>query len=503
MPQRIVYRADAAAEIGTGHIVRGLALAEAMQATDTQWAFACQPGSEAAVPALASSRHRIFEMPEQTSDQPASLRRAMPEGCHLLAVDHYGLARSFEAECRGWADRILAVEDLPGRAHDCDLLLDPTVGRCPADYDAWVPSRCAALTGVEYASLRPEFAGARTAALARRTECGRDDTAMRVLIALGGTDPDNRTALAIEGAVQAVKDKRIEIDVVLPSRAPHFAAVRKLAKRHGSAVRLHSDRDATVMAALMLGADLAIGAGGSTAWERCVLGLPTIMLTIADNQRDVVRALVSRGAAVTAGSGGGVSAPALGAMVLELAGDPGRRAAMAKAAASICDGSGAMRVAALLTGGRSRDGASVMLRPSALADRDTLFAWQQIPGMRRHFKNPKPPTSAEHAAWFTAVRADPRVRLFMITAGGPPAGTLRLEESEDGALKVSILVAPEQLRRGLAGTALGLVHAMWPQAHFHAEIDARNDPSLALFAAAGYTQTQPGLYLREPEAGAR
>lgn len=502
MPQRIVYRADAAAEIGTGHIVRGLALAEAMQAMEAQWAFACRTGSHAAVPALAASRHRIIEMPRQAPDEPASLRRAMPEGCDLLIVDHYGLACTFEAECRSWADRILAMEDLPGRAHDCDLLLDPTVGRTPADYDDWVPIRCAAVTGVEYASLRPQFAGARTASLARRAECGKDDTAQRVLIALGGSDPDNRIALAIEGAVQAVKGTSIEIDVVLPSRAPHFAAVRDLAKGLGPTVRLHGEQDAGAMAALMSRADLAIGAGGSMAWERCVLGLPTIVLTIADNQRDVAHALVSRGAAVLAGPGGEVSAPAIGAMVLELAGDPGRRAKMARAAARICDGRGAMRVAALLTGGRSRDGASVMLRPSARADRDTLFAWQQIPDMRRYFKNPQSPTAVDHAAWFTAVRADPRVRLFLIIVSGKPAGTLRLEETETDALKVSILVAPEHLRRGVAGTALGLAHAMWPQPRFLAEIHPGNDPSLALFAAAGYTQVQPGLYVREPEAGA-
>jgi UDP-2,4-diacetamido-2,4,6-trideoxy-beta-L-altropyranose hydrolase len=265
---------------------------------------------------------------------------------------------------------------------------------------------------------------------------------------------------------------------------------------------LHSDQDATAMAALMSGADLAIGAGGSMAWERCVLGLPTIMLTIADNQRDIVRELVGRGAAVLAGPGDEVSAPTIGAMVEELTGDPGRRAAMARTAARICDGRGAKRVATLLTGGQSRGGAGVKLRPSALTDRDTLFAWQQISGMRRYFKNPTPPTAAEHASWFAAVRADPRVRLFMITVGDVPAGTLRLEETEDGAQMVSILVAPDRLRRGLAGIALGLVHAMWPQSRFLAEIHAENSPSLALFSAAGYGMSRPGLHIREPSAGA-
>jgi UDP-2,4-diacetamido-2,4,6-trideoxy-beta-L-altropyranose hydrolase len=327
-----VFRVDASPAIGGGHVMRCLALADALSARGWRCAFACSEETLSVIPSLAASPHE--------TNGPDNMASAWPEGCSLLVVDHYGLDETFESACRPWAKRILVIDDLADRNHDCDILLDQTFGRAPEDYDGLVPGACLILSGSRYALLRPQFARARRRALSRRT----GTTAERVLVSMGGGDPDNVTSLVLKGLENSGIEARV--DVVMGTAAPYLNDVRVQAAAMEPPAQVRVD--VNDMASLMADTDLAIGAAGTTSWERCCLGLPSIVMVIADNQRLISEKLQQAGAAWVLGRFPAVDAKAIATAVSSLCADADSLLCMSNAAADVCDGQGARRVREIL-----------------------------------------------------------------------------------------------------------------------------------------------------------
>jgi len=245
-------------------------------------------------------------------------------------VDHYGFGPGEEAMVRTGVHRLLVLDDLR-RGHLCDLVLDSNLNRTAGDYQG-----VESLTGPAYALVRPAFMALRPQTLARRA----DGEPRRLLIALGLTDVGGITARVVEALAPSLGD--LQVDIVLGQGAPSLAALAPLASRDPR-LTLHVDTNA--MATLTAGADMAIGAGGSSVWERCCLGLPTLTLVLADNQRDAARRLADLGAAVVLEVGATNFAERLVADFSTMRADPSCLAEMSVAAADLCDGLGADRVA--------------------------------------------------------------------------------------------------------------------------------------------------------------
>jgi len=256
--------------------------------------------------------------------------------CDLLVADHYGRDADFETPCRAFADAVLVIDDLADRPHDADLLLDQNLGRRAADYADLVPAGCRVLTGPTYALLRPEFAALRSNALVRRRAAERVE---RILVSFGMADPNGLTLRGLR-AIAAAGYKG-HVDAVIGGGAPDIADVHALAAEMGPQVRVLSDVED--MATLMADADLAIGAGGTTSWERCALGLPALVLIVADNQIPIAEALADAGAAWIIGDLG-VAEGTLRAAIGDILADERAVLAGAMAAADICDGEGCGRV---------------------------------------------------------------------------------------------------------------------------------------------------------------
>jgi len=337
----VVFRTDGGAAIGGGHVARCLTLAGELARRGWRGGFAVSRDTATAMRSLAASGHEILVLPspQGAGSEAVALERHWPEGRATLVVDHYGLDAGAESACRGWAERIVVLDDLADRRHDCDLLLDPTLGRTERDYRALVPQSCRLLLGPDFALLRPEFASLRPAALDRR----RAPALRRLLISFGSTDPANATASCLDALARAGLD--LAVDVALGAAAPHLEEVRARAAKLAGA-RLHVE--AGSMAELMEQADCALGGAGATSWERCCMGLPSVVAVLADNQRAIAWSLSDAGAALVAGDW----RPGLaGTLVGELASlDTARLARMARAAASICDGSGTFRAANAIEG---------------------------------------------------------------------------------------------------------------------------------------------------------
>ena len=335
----VLFVADASVEAGAGHVERCMALAEQFRHRDWRCIFISSPESSSIVPSL-KQYERLSAEQDLEGGAGSVLHALAPNSRGLAVVDHYGWAASLETRLRVRSTSIMVIDDLANRKHDCDILLDQTIGRLGAAYDGLVPSHCQRLVGATYALLRPEFALHRSVALARR----REGRVARVLVNFGGSDPRSNTLLALRALLKT--GLTLAIDVAIGAGAPKLAEVAALCEIAPIEVALHVN--SRQMAKLMTNADLAIGAAGIAAMERCVVGLPSLVLIDADNQDAIARELGRRGAALIVGRAGDVSEDVLADAINEMHQVPDSMRAMASAAAQLCDGLGARRTAELL-----------------------------------------------------------------------------------------------------------------------------------------------------------
>lgn len=314
---RIVFRTDASLKIGTGHVMRCLALADALRERDAQCSFICrshaghlldlikQRGHQAwALSALqdgASFNYRDTAHADwlgtdwaSDADETRQLLTGMyAEPLDWLVVDHYALDQRWECALRPNARRIMVIDDLADRSHDCDLLLDQNLGRTAQDYVGLLSPNTTTLIGPQYALLRPEFAELRTQSLTRRAQ---DPQLKHLLVTMGGVDKDNVTGQVLDALKACLLPPDLRITVVMGPHAPWLAQVQT------ESTQMPWPTEVLVgvsnMAQIMSDSDLAIGAAGGTAWERCSLGLPSLVLALATNQLGGASALQDAGAAV-------------------------------------------------------------------------------------------------------------------------------------------------------------------------------------------------------------
>jgi len=212
--------------------------------------------------------------------------KVMPKITDLLVVDSYALGQFWHQKLRPYTKKILVIDDLADRQFDCDILLNQNLGVEEKVYEGRVPRDCKLLLGCNYALLRPEFSETRTEALEKRLHTTEIEN---ILVSVGGSDIDNVTYDILQQL-----DSKFNIVVVLGKISPYNKMIKAYAKNKNIEVIV----DANNMSELMLNADIAIGAGGSTSWERCCLGLPTLLCVLADNQRGAAERLEDLGAVI-------------------------------------------------------------------------------------------------------------------------------------------------------------------------------------------------------------
>lgn len=485
-----ILRFDASPAIGGGHAVRCLALADALTLSDWRCHLVVRPATASITPEIATAGHDVIVLGDDEASEPDQIAVLGP--ADLLVVDHYQRDAEFETACRQFVRRILVFDDLADRRHDCDLLLDPTPGRQSEDYAGLVPTNCRMLVGPAYAVLRPQFLAKRATARARRNS---DQPVRRVLISAGAVDATNLTGRAIEAVVDVLP--AAAVDVVLGAQAPNLDAIRRQVAALDQPIAVHvAVRD---MAPLMEMADVAIGAAGASSLERCALGLPTLMVVTADNQRLLARNSAAAGAAILVGEDRDIDARALAMRLRQFCEDPPRRRAMAKVAAELCDARGTLRMLlALLPSVLARDGYPARLRLATAADEAIMLTWQRHPETRKFARVRDVPTPEGHHAWLASRLDDPKCILTVIEHDGAPAGVLRLDRQHgtdhSPTFEISILVAPGKHRQGLGRLALSLARGLVPGADLIAEVHPENTASTALFRAAEYVKGRDGRY---------
>lgn len=360
---KAVFRVDSGTEIGTGHVMRCLTLAKELSSKYWDISFISREHSGNISDYIYTQNYHMDLLPVSmpaTGEYATWLgvdRRADPldvinivirENADLLIVDHYGVDHNWLSEVRKLRPnmKIMVIDELANRELDCDLLLDQTYGMNADEYKALVPDRCKLLLGSQYALLRDEFRKNRSGSLQRRKT---NNIVRSIIISLGGVDKNNASGIILKALVSVDWEKycgRIpKLNVIISKRSPAYEDVLNSASLFIKKYRLNIKvlSDISHMAKLMATSDLAFGAAGTTSWERCCLGLPSIILVLAHNQEKIAKNLDESGAVINLGYTEHLNEKAIKIAVDKILKKPSKLKTMSASSAKICDGKGVER----------------------------------------------------------------------------------------------------------------------------------------------------------------
>ncbi len=492
MPPEIVVRADASRHMGLGHVARCLALARALRRRGATVTFLCRslPGDagERIIREGFALQRLEVSIGNESEDAAACLAWLQQRvGVRWLIVDHYGLGADWESRLRPHVGQLLAIDDLPERRHCCDLLLEPNLparspGRDHRGAREW-------LSGPRYALLDAAFA-------AVGEKRGRQTAqACRLLVSFGGADPSGDTEKVLRALGAMARNWRVEV-VIGPANGRR-RQIEALAARLPD-TRCHYDITPTEMAAAMARAELAVGAGGGSALERCAAALPGVVIAQADNQRAPARLLAEHGAQLYLGESSAVDEEQIARALLVLAENASLRHSLARRGRELVDGLGAERLA------RHLCRPDILLRPARQGDCEAVWYWRNAPEVRRYSGDGEVIAWPVHRAWFESVLANPSRHLLIGESEGRPVGVLRFDLARDEA-EVSIYLCPDKHGQGYGAALLAQGHR-WLREHCPglrrviAEVRSDNTASLALFRAQGYRQwKQQWVYTMEAD----
>lgn len=348
---RVAFRVDASPGIGNGHLMRCLVLADMLRKRGAKPIFLCRqsPGHACGLVERQHFDLRILPGGQRTESPPpahaawlgAGLDEELEacathlrEGADVIVLDHYALDERWEKAVRPWVNGIMVIDDLADRRHDCDVLLDQNpMPDQDIRYRDVVPAACRLLTGCSYALIHPAFRAAAERVSERKT-------VRRLLLSFGGGDPDNLTGTAL----RELASLAVPGDVVIGGAHPHRADIEALCCESGGRWTLHVQTSR--MPELMAQADLALGGGGISHWERCLMGLPAVVTAMADNQVAPTEMVAERGACLYLGAADTLAEGAWREAVDRLMNEPDCLLAMSLAGREIMpDGQGGDRVA--------------------------------------------------------------------------------------------------------------------------------------------------------------
>lgn len=498
---KIAFRVDASSQIGTGHFMRCLALADVLKQRGAQIRVLSRhlPGHLRDM--LAAREHQFMSLNsrsiEATSDDPAqshwlctsqhadsqdSIQALSDQPWDWLVVDHYALDARWESALRQTAKSILVIDDIADRQHDCDVLLDQNFyADMHTRYTGKVPAHCRLLLGPRYALLREKFRQL------REQVTPRTGPVKRVLVFFGGVDADNYTDCAIEALV-TIDSSGLLVDVVVGDQHPCREQIKSKCAQHGFICHVQTEQ----MAELMAAADLSIGAAGSASWERCCLGLPTLAFSMADNQRCLVEDAALQGLLYTPSSGSSVTS-SIELHLKALLDNPRLLQLISRRGFETVDGRGVQRVL------RAIGCSSIAIRKATQADSENLFSWRNHSSIRAVSRNVDPIERSVHEAWLSSVLSASDRVLLIGECQGEAIGVVRFDVHADEA-EISMYLVPGHQGEGF-GSELLLAAEQWLSEYrsdvryIKAEVLGSNQPSHCLFRACGY-QARSGLYAK-------
>lgn len=501
----IVIRTDSSVHIGSGHVMRDIVLAKELARLGHDISFACRPQNGDSIDYIKQQGFTVHELarpaqwltPSSSADYSAwlqvSINSDIEQFCavirstDLVIVDHYALGSEWQEAIKKYYDcKIVAIDDLV-REHSADIIIDQTLLRKSEEYLSR-NNQCINLTGSEYALLDPKFTAKREHAI-ENNECPRN---VKVLISMGGIDKNNITLEVLEALLLLGKEKP-QVTVLLSKKSPSYEEVSRFCTQHSDWTN-HIDFSDN-MANVLLQHEIAIGAPGTTAWERACLGVPSIIIPLADNQRTIATNLVKTDSAI----------------LVEPKKIKTHLTTAYKALVSdwlkfhsnslkLCDGLGVKRVGRhinnLLLGKISK----VSLRAASKEDIEQVYCWQCLPETRKYALTSEKPTWNEHKAWMQKKLESAQDYFYIIQAVNTQksVGVIRLDRIKNAEYLVSIFISPEYFGQGIAKNALLFIDDIHQHVSLCATVLEDNVASQQLFIAANYKRTAKDSFIRLP-----
>ncbi|MCX6535393.1 MAG: UDP-2,4-diacetamido-2,4,6-trideoxy-beta-L-altropyranose hydrolase, partial [Actinobacteria bacterium] len=418
----VVFRVDASSDVGFGHLSRCINLAEVLRSRGNEVSFICRDDE---LQSFRTLEDRLFatvllpllatgEVCNQQQDADQTIEALKEMSPDWLVVDNYRLDKQWEQMVRPYALKIAVIEDLPNRRHNCDLLLDQNFSDRSNDaFRGQVPDACELLLGPRFALISEEFKRIREIKTKPTNEL------KRIFVFCGGSDPQNLTQQVID-ELSTAELSNIAIDVVIGAQNQNFNrdASRKLKENfeiHDAGSRF---------AQIMRRADLAIGAGGTTTWERICLGIPSVVVSIAENQNPACEKLGSEGLVNYLGAQASLRPGVIRDAVIEAKNSCASLFDQIERGQILVDGRGCERVAEVMCPSAESD---LVVRLAKADDCVEFFNWVNDPAVREQSLTTSTIQWEDHKRWFAEKISSASCETYVLEASGLPVGQVRFD----------------------------------------------------------------------------
>ncbi|MDO8651862.1 MAG: UDP-2,4-diacetamido-2,4,6-trideoxy-beta-L-altropyranose hydrolase [Undibacterium sp.] len=505
----IAIRVDASVQIGTGHLMRCLTLANQIKILNGEVVFICRHLPDSLATLVEQNGHTVRRLLPVTLTNTTDLvdsdsNENLPSHAHwlhatwqqdayatkevlsefgeleYLVIDHYALDARWESALRPYVSKIMVIDDLADRQHDCDLLLDQNyyVDQ-ETRYANKLNANTTTLLGPKFALLRPEFSRAKN----EMPEDKRNAVDVKRLnICFGGIDATGEILKTLDALEPQFAETNLQVDIVMGNAAPHISLVQERIKKYNN---IHLHIAPPNLAQLMATADLGIGAAGSMSWERASLGLPSIAIALADNQLRLGIDAAQLGLHLFLGHYSQVTTEKIRTAFTIMLDNCYLRQSFSMRSGLIVDDKGKERVAKYLVKPK------ISLRLCQESDCLMVYQWRNAEINRLNSHQTGDISYTTHEAWFLSSlnRQDRYLLIGGDTSGD--LGVLRYDKYPDYWM-TSVYLVPGRHGHGL-GDAFLKAGLDWMNSqcgsscHIRAEIKSNNAASHAVFKKAGYS----------------
>jgi UDP-2,4-diacetamido-2,4,6-trideoxy-beta-L-altropyranose hydrolase len=487
----IFIRCDSSTDIGSGHVMRCLNLALSLKNEGATAIFICQNLVGNVSSRIRDAGFEVIFIPTTTNygfhlneiidaeethkiiNRLSNCKKNKP----LLIADHYGIGIEWQNYIKP-STNLVVIDDLADHKHNANIIINQnlyskgaTLYKSLANKDALI------LTGPQYSLLSSYFVNARPQKLLVKQNIER------IIITFGGSDQDNNTLKALKATLNVVTNN-VLVDVVVGQNHPDKKSLKDISETHSNVI-LHDY--ILNFAAFLKDCDLMIGAGGVTQWERSCLGIPGIILSIADNQTKVAQNIAAAGAGIYVGWHEDVQIEKIKHTLRNLIDNFSLRQSIAQTSYNLNDGNGAKRITEilLLTNG-------VSLHLVTQKDSELLFQWRNHEEIRKYSHNSAIIERSDHEQWFSNSLKNYNRHILIAQKDKNPVGVVRFD-IEDKIATISIYLNPDFIGQGI-GTILLKISAEWLTNNrsevsvIQAIIKNNNQRSIKTFLASGYSK---------------
>lgn len=455
----IFFRVDASSQIGSGHVIRCLTLAKVLKKHGANCKFISRDHHNNLNEKIRKENFKIIVLPHSNKlkstknnknlisnysqwigassndDAKQTIDVLKRENIDLLIVDHYGLNKSWEKKIRPFTKKIMVIDDFLDRKHDCDLFLNQNLILNQVKYNKNLPYNCVTLLGPEYALLQPSYRKL------HKTVAARTGPIKRVLIYFGGTDCGDLIKITILSFIK-LKKKELFLDIVLSQKTKNLNEIKAFAKLNKKIKIYYEMRS---LENLISRADLSIGACGVTSWERCCLGLYTLVVTLEKNQILIAKALQKKKLAKWIGDAKYINKRKIINALKEVFKKDIFKLSMN--CNQITDGNGARKVSEIIL---LNTDIKLKARLAKFEDKELVFNWANDPLVRKNALDKKKILKSEHSKWFSSrIYNLSKFKIFIIeTINELPVGQVRFEQKNNKWI-VSYSIAKYARGKGL------------------------------------------------------